>query len=175
MVLQKLGHLSRWASATVLLPAFLTSSTTVNAQNASATILPTAGPSALAGPMVKAFRFADGGDDLPGRMTTDASGNFYIAAELEMDALHPSAFAVLKYRFDGTLQGAFRYKPAAGEFGGLARDVKVDKLGNIYAVGETTLGGLVVSFTASGSQRWARQAWRWRSTEAGTSTPPAPA
>jgi hypothetical protein len=138
------------------LPAFLTSSTARSAQISSETTFPPAGVSALASPSVRAFHFADGGDDLCGRLTTDASGNFYIAAQLATDFLHPSSFAVLKYRFDGTLQGAFRYRPAAGEFGGLARDVKVDKLGNIYAVGDTTLGGLVVSFTASGSQRWAR-------------------
>src|SRR5262249_24732083 len=81
-------------------------------------------------------------------------GNFYVAAQLDSIS-HPSGFAVLKYNADGTLKGAFRYKPAPGEFNGVARDVKVDSLGNIYAVGDTSRGGLVVSFTAAGLQRWA--------------------
>src|SRR5262249_1273536 len=157
MVSLKLGSLSRWASATALLPAVLTSSTALRAQGSAETTFPAAAVSALVTPSVRAFRFADGGDDLPGRLTTDASGNFYIAAQVALDSLHPSGLAVLKYRFDGTLQGAFRYRPAPGEFGLAARAVKVEKLGNIYAVGDTNLGAVVVSFTSSGSQRWARR------------------
>src|SRR5262245_15428497 len=148
---RKFADLSRWASATLLLPALLASDTALRAQSSSEM-----SASALATPSVRAFHFADGGDDLPGRMTADASGNFYVAAQIQTDVLHPSGFAVLKYRFDGTLQGAFRYSPGPGDFSGAAQDVKVDKLGNIYAVGYTSLGGHVVSFTPSGSQRWAR-------------------
>jgi hypothetical protein len=107
-----------------------------------------------AAPSVNVFHFSDGGNDLAGRMTTDAAGNFYVAAQLD-DIAHPSGFAALKYNSDGTLNGAFRYKPIPGDFNGVAREVKVDKLGNIYAVGDTSLGGLVVSFTSTGQQRWA--------------------
>jgi len=109
----------------------------------------------LVTPSVSMFHFTDGGDDFPGHMTADAAGNFYVAAQLE-DTTQRSGFGVLKYRFDGTLQGVFRYKLSSGEFGGLARDVKVDRLGNFYAVGDTNLGGFVVSFTSIGVQRWAR-------------------
>src|SRR5262249_22739760 len=56
----------------------------------------------------------------------------------------------------GALRGTFRYQPAPGEFNGVAREVRVDQVGNIYAVGDTSLGGVVVSFTSTGSQRWAR-------------------
>ena len=135
-----------------LVPVLLTLNVGVNAQSLSGM---TTGASALATPSVSVFHFTDGGDDFPARMTADAAGNFYVAAQLEASTQR-SGFAVLKYRFDGTLQGAFRYKLASGEFGGLARDVKVDKLGNIYGVGETSLGGVVVSFTSTGIQRWAR-------------------
>jgi hypothetical protein len=38
---------------------------------------------------------------------------------------------------------------------GLAHAVKIDKQGNIYAAGTTSVGGLVVSFTSAGMQRWA--------------------
>jgi hypothetical protein len=65
---------------------------------------------------------------------------------------HASEFAVIKYNFNGKLQGAFRYENAPGEFRGVANAVKVDKQGNIYAAGNTTVSGLVVSFTSAGVQ-----------------------
>ena len=101
---------------------------------------------ATSSPTVTTFHFTDKGDDRAGRMTADAAGNFYVSASLDA-ASHTSGVAVLKYNFNGTLQGAFRYKNAPGEFGGLAHAVKVDKQGNIYAAGQTSVGGLVVSFT----------------------------
>jgi hypothetical protein len=155
MASRKLRDFRRWAAA-VLLPAFLTLNIAVAAQDLSETTLPGADATALVTPSVSVFHFTDGGDDSAGRMTTDAAGNFYVAATLNTFS-QPSAFAVLKYRFNGTLQGAFRYKLAPGDFGGLAREVKVDKLGNIYAVGDTFLGGRVVSFTSTGSQRWSNR------------------
>lgn len=109
---------------------------------------------ATTSPTVTTFHFTDKGDDRAGKMTTDAAGNFYVSASLDA-ASHTSGFAVLKYNFSGKLQGAFRYKNAPGEFQGVAQAVKVDKHGNIYAAGFTTIGGLVVSFTSSGVQRWA--------------------
>lgn len=99
------------------------------------------------------FHFSDGGDDRPGRMTVDAAGNFYISAALNSTA-NVSGFAVLKYSSVGTLLGTFRYKLLPGEFGGAAHSVKVDKQNNIYSVGTTSLGGVVVSFTSAGAQRW---------------------
>jgi hypothetical protein len=48
----------------------------------------------LVTPTVRVFHFTDGGDDFPGRMTTDAAGNFYVAAQLE-DTTQRSGFAVL--------------------------------------------------------------------------------
>ena len=153
MASQKHRDFSRWASLAVSLSAFLTLNIATNAQNSSETTWPAVNASTLATPSVSVFHFADGGDDLPGRMTTDAAGNFYVAAELD-SSLSASGFAVLKYRFNGTLQGTYRYKFAPGDFGGLAREVKVDKLGNIYAIGDTFVGGRVVSFTSNGSQRW---------------------
>ncbi|HEX8894016.1 MAG TPA: hypothetical protein VF783_11870 [Terriglobales bacterium] len=123
----------------------------------SASIAQTQSTAATTAPTVTRFHFTDNGDDLAGRMTTDASGNFYVSAALSaVDPLsHASGFAVLKYDFNGKLQGAFRYKNAPGEFQGVAQAVKVDKHGNIYAAGFTTVSGLVVSFTSSGVQRWA--------------------
>lgn len=112
--------------------------------------------SAATAPTVATFHFTDKGDDRAGRMTTDAAGNFYVSARLDSVApvSHTSGFAVLKYKFDGKLQGTFRYKNVPGEFQGAAQAVKVDTQGNIYAAGTTTLSGLVVSFTSSGVQRW---------------------
>jgi len=97
------------------------------------------------------LHFASGGDDTPGRMTTDAAGNFYIAAGSNIGQ---GFFEVLKYNLQNKLT-VIRHPNQPGEFGGLAVDVKLDKLGNIYAVGSTTFGGLVASFTPTGSQRWA--------------------
>ena len=139
--------LGRSASLMALL-LFFTFHVGVSAQTSAAAL-------AMVSPPATMFHFTDGGEDIPGRMTTDTAGNFYVAAQLD-DIFHTSGFAVLKYKFSGTLQGTFRYKPAAGEFNGVAREVKLDKLGNIYAVGDTSLGGLVVSFTSTGAQRWAR-------------------
>ena len=139
----------------ILLMALVTPLLTLNLGVTAQSLPGTATASSLATPSVSVFHFTDGGDDFPGRMTTDAAGNFYIAAELEATTQR-AGFAVLEYRVGGSLQGVFRYKLASNEFGGLARDVKVDKLGNIYAVGDTSLGGLVVSFTSTGVQRWAR-------------------
>jgi hypothetical protein len=110
--------------------------------------------SAATVPTITTFHFTDKGDDRAGRMTTDAAGNFYVSADLN-SSKHPSGFAVLKYKFNGMLQGAFRYTLAPGEFQGSAQVVKVDKQGNIYAAGNTNVSGLVVSFTSSGVQRWA--------------------
>jgi len=110
--------------------------------------------SAASAPSVTIFHYSDNGDDIPGRMTTDAAGNSYVSAGLDFVS-HTSGFAVLKYNFNGKLQGAFRYKNAPGEFQGAAQAVKVDKQGNIYAAGATSVGGLVVSFTSAGVQRWA--------------------
>jgi sugar lactone lactonase YvrE len=111
-------------------------------------------PAATTSPTVTKFHFSDNGDDRAARMTVDAAGNFYVSAALN-SAGHPSGLAVLKYNFNGTLQGAFRYKNTPGEFGGSAHAVKVDKQGNIYAAGQTSVGGVVVSFTPAGVQRWA--------------------
>jgi hypothetical protein len=133
MASQKFRGLSKLILLMALVALALTLNLGVIAQSLPGT---TTGPSALATPSVSVFHFTDGGDDLPGRMTTDAAGNFYVAAQLE-DNAQRSGFAVLDYRFSGSLQGVFRYKLASNEFGGLARDVKVDKLGNIYAVGDT--------------------------------------
>ncbi len=110
---------------------------------------------AASAPTITTFHFTDKGNDRAGRMTTDAAGNFYVSAGLINSVSHPSGFAVLKYKFSGKLQGAFRYTPAPGEFQGAAQAVKVDMQGNIYAAGTTNVSGLVVSFTSSGVQRWA--------------------
>ncbi len=99
------------------------------------------------------FHFSDGGNDLPGRMTVDTAGNFYISATLNSTTT-VSGFAVLKYNSAGKLLGTFRYKLSPGESAGEASSVKVDKQNNIYAVGTTSLGGIVVSFTSGGAQRW---------------------
>ena len=120
----------------------------------SASIAQTQSVAATTAPTVTKFHFTDKGDDLAGRMTTDAAGNFYVSASLASNS-NTSGLAVLKYNFNGKLQGAFRYKNAPGEFGGLAKAVKVDKQGNIYAAGQTSVSGLVVSFTSAGVQRWA--------------------
>jgi len=109
---------------------------------------------ATTSPTVTKFHFTDNGDDRAGRMTVDATGNFYVSAALD-SAGNSSGLAVLKYNFNGTLQGAFRYRNTPGEFGGLAHAVKVDKQGNIYAAGQTSVSGVVVSFTPAGVQRWA--------------------
>ena len=105
-------------------------------------------------PTATTFHFTDGGNDIPGRMTTDAAGNFYISAGIN-STTHVSGFAVLKYNFSRKLQGIFRYKPMPGESLGSAQSVKLDQQNNIYAVGSTSLGGLVASFTSAGAQRWA--------------------
>jgi len=65
-------------------------------------------------PMPTTFHFSDGGDDIAGRMTVDAAGNFYISAALNSTP-HVSGFAVLKYNFNGKLQRAIRYKLEPGE------------------------------------------------------------
>jgi hypothetical protein len=97
------------------------------------------------------FRFAKPFDDRSFRMTTDAAGNFYIAASFD-DLVHPNGLGVLKYSVDGKLLGAFHFRKA---FAAFAFDVKVDANGNIYAGGTSALGGLVVSFDPSGKTRWA--------------------
>src|SRR5208283_1251334 len=93
--------------------------------------------------------FMNEADDRSQRMTTDATGNFYIAASLN-DEIHANSFAVIKYSVDGTLQGVFRFHVAAG----IAADVKVDASGNIYAGGSSGAGGVIVSFSPSGKLRW---------------------
>ena len=127
-------------------PASLAQSQTAADESAAA--------ATTAPPTVTTFHFCDNGDDRAGRMTTDALGNFYISASLNSPA-HTSGLAVLKYNLNGRLQGAFRYNNAPGEFGGSAQAVKVDKQSNIYAAGRTSVGGVVVSFTSAGVQRWA--------------------
>ena len=96
------------------------------------------------------FRFAKPFDDRSARMTTDAAGNFYIAASFD-DLVHPNGFGVLKYSADGKLLGAFHFNEA---FAAFANDVKVDENGNIYAGGTGAPGGLIVSFDPSGKTRW---------------------
>ncbi|HVO62236.1 MAG TPA: hypothetical protein VMT53_14965 [Terriglobales bacterium] len=117
----------------------------------------TAGPEsaspAATAPTVTTFHFTDKGDDRAGRMTTDAAGNFYVSASLASTS-HSSGFGILKYNFNGTLQGVFHYTSAPGEFEAAARAVKVDKQGNIFAAGLSNISGLVVSFTSAGVQRW---------------------
>jgi hypothetical protein len=98
------------------------------------------------------LHFADGGDQ-PGRMTTDAAGNLYIAAGLSFLSNKPT-FAVLKYSFDGKTLKTFREVRQPGEFGGTANAVKLDAQGNLYVVGLSSLGGIVVSFAPGGRQRW---------------------
>jgi hypothetical protein len=103
-------------------------------------------PSAsAASPQVIAF--SDGADDFSFRMTSDATGNFYIASTISNG---PNSFAVLKYSVDGKLLGVFRFKFDAG----ISVDVKVDAGGNIYAGGSGGAGGAIVSFSPSGKLRW---------------------
>ena len=96
------------------------------------------------------LHFASGGDDTPGRIATDAAGSFYIAAGSNIGR---GFFEVLKYSSQNK-PTVIRHPNQLGEFGGRAVDAKVDKTGNIYAVGSTTFGGLVASFTPAGAQRW---------------------
>ena len=93
----------------------------------SASIAQTQSVAATTAPTVTKFHFTDNGDDRAGRMTTDAAGNFYVSAALAaVDPLsHAPGFAVLKYDFNGKLQGAFRYKNAPGEFQGVAQAVNL--------------------------------------------------
>jgi hypothetical protein len=134
------------------LAALLTLSSAGIAQTRTATDESTASSQSV--PTATTFHFSDGSDDIPGRITVDAAGNFYISAGIN-STTHLSGFAVLKYDFDGKLQGTFRYKLLPGEFQGSAQSVKVDKQSNVYAVGSTSFGGLVASFTSVGTQRWA--------------------
>lgn len=113
----------------------------------AAQTLESADPSAAA---PQAILFADGRDDVSFRMTTDASGNFYIAALLD-DGVHSNSFAVIKYNVDGKLLGVFRLNNA-----GIAVTVAVDANGNIYAGGNSPQGGVLVSFTSSGKRRWSK-------------------
>jgi len=96
------------------------------------------------------LHFASGGDDTPSRIATDAAGSFYIAAGSNIGR---GFFEVLKYSSQNK-PTVIRHPNQLGEFGGRAVDAKVDKTGNIYAVGSTTFGGLVASFTPAGAQRW---------------------
>ena len=96
-------------------------------------------------PVITAFHFTDKSDDRSGRMTTDAAGNFYVAAGIGFTS-HHSGLAVLKYKFNGEFQGAFRYKLTPGDFQGTALAVKIGKDRNVYAAGFTVLSGEVVSF-----------------------------
>jgi hypothetical protein len=100
------------------------------------------------------FRFAKPFDDRSSRMTTDAAGNFYIAAGLD-DTHHLNGFAVIKYSAQGKLLGSFHFQPKSLS-AGFANDVKVDANGNIYAGGYTLFGALVMSFDPSGRTRWTR-------------------
>jgi hypothetical protein len=112
-----------------------------------------AAASSQSAPTPTTFHFSDGGNDTPGRLTTDAAGNFYVSATIN-STTHLSGFAVLKYSFNGNLQRTFRYKLQPGEFQGSALAAKLDQQSNVYAVGNTTFGGLVASFTPAGAQRW---------------------
>jgi hypothetical protein len=98
------------------------------------------------------FRFAKPFDDRSSRMTTDAAGNFYIAAGLD-DNRDLNGFAVIKYSAQGKLLGTFHFRSKSLS-AGFANDVKVDANGNIYAGGYTLFGALVMSFDASGKTRW---------------------
>jgi len=98
------------------------------------------------------FRFAKPFDNRSFRMTTDATGNFYIAAGID-DTHHLNGFGVIKYSPQGKLLGAFHFKPKSLS-AGFANDVKVDANGNIYAGGYTLFGALVMSFDPSGKTRW---------------------
>jgi sugar lactone lactonase YvrE len=100
----------------------------------------------------RVFRFAKCCDDFSFRMTTDAAGNFYIAAGLD-DTHHLNGFAVIKYSAQGKLLGSFHFQPKSLS-AGFANDVKVDANGNIYAGGYTLFGALVMSFDPSGKTRW---------------------
>jgi hypothetical protein len=117
----------------------------------AAQTLESADPSAFAiTPQV--FRFAKPFDDRSSRLTTDAAGNFYIAAGLD-DTHHLNGFAVIKYSAQGKLSGTFHFQPKSLS-AGFANDVKVDANGNIYAGGYTLFGALVMSFDPSGKTRW---------------------
>jgi hypothetical protein len=98
------------------------------------------------------IRFTDGGDDSAFRITTDAAGNFYIAASLSDSEFLPNSFAVIKYSVNGNLLGVFRFKTNAG----IASTVAVDAKGNIYAGGSSAQGGVLVSFSPSGKLRWSK-------------------
>ncbi len=117
----------------------------------TAQTLQSADPSAFA-VTPQLFRFAKPFDDSSFRMTTDAEGNFYIAAGVD-DAQDLNGFAVIKYSAQGKLLGTFHYQPQSLS-AGFANDVKVDANGNIYAGGYTLFGALVMSFDPSGKTRW---------------------
>jgi hypothetical protein len=109
-----------------------------------------------------ALHFSDGGSDTAFRIATDASGNFYIAAELDESTAPNRPFAVIKYSALGQRQWVFHFPR---QLSGAARAVQVDAAGNVYAAGfianfdatgSISTSGLVVSLNSAGQQRWAR-------------------
>jgi sugar lactone lactonase YvrE len=145
MTLQKSRAVSTLISFAAALVLFLPITGTAQTQEST-------GPNAFT-VTPQLFRFTDGDVDRSNRMTTDAAGNFYIAANLDNTFHHLNGFGVLKYNPQGKLLGAFHYKPKSLS-AGFANDVKVDASGNIYAGGFTSFGALIMSFDPSGKTRW---------------------
>lgn len=97
------------------------------------------------------------GNDTARAITTDADGNVYITGPSDGIGTG-SDYAVIKYNSAGDTQWVRRYN-GSGDSNDIARQIKVDNLGNVYVTGFSIGIGsgedfATVKYNASGVQQW---------------------
>ena len=121
----------------------------------------------------RVFNSAPGGDDWPGEMTFDSSGNIIIAGLADADGESgPDShdLVTLKYNPDGDLLWTKSYSSGIGGYGSLdlwydwwLPAVTLDSSGNIIVAGRNAGGTATrydfatVKYDASGNELWARR------------------
>jgi hypothetical protein len=92
----------------------------------------------------------------PSGLALDSSGNAYIIADQGPSYLLPTNGLIAKFNsLNGNLVWARRY---IGQYGwGAFRDIKIDRLNNIYVAGWTDTSHLVIRYNTNGDSVWVRK------------------
>ena len=105
---------------------------------------------------VTLYKYPGEGYFAPTGLALDSSGNAYVISDDGPSYLLPHNALIIKFNsLNGSPVWARRY---VGEYGwGAFRDIKIDRLNNIYVTGWTDTSHLVIKYNTNGGSVWVRK------------------